>query len=178
MNSDYRTLGKPLLDYIGWAITENGKSCSKYYQVLDTTKVATFGWSCGGLMAEGTSGDSRLSTFMLNSSGMIDVDRSIYTGIHTPVLIILGGSGDVAYTNGMNDYQNINNVPIVVASQNVGHGGTYTQDNGGSFAKVDLAWLNWWLKGDTGSTGKGMFAGTGCGLCKDSSWTVQSKNLP
>lgn len=177
MGSDYRALGKPLLDAIGWAIAENNKPCSRFYQSLDTSKTAVFGWSCGGLMAIGASGDSRVTTVILDSSGMINTDTSIYQSIHTPMLYVLGGSSDMAYQNGMNDYANINNVPIVVASTNVGHGGTYTQDNGGSFAKVNIAWLDWWLKGDTGTTGKGMFTGTGCGLCKDTAWTIQSKGL-
>ena len=41
-------IGKPLLDYIGWAIAENDKPCSAYYKSLDTTKTATNGFSCGG----------------------------------------------------------------------------------------------------------------------------------
>jgi hypothetical protein len=177
VGSDYRALGQPLLKALDWAIKENERACSQYYQGLDTSKTAVFGWSCGGLMAEGVSSDSRLTTVMLNSSGMVNQDQTIYPGAHTPVLIILGGTSDAATPNGMRDYDAINNVPIVVESTEVGHGGTYTQDNGGSFAKVDVAWLNWWLKGDTKATGKGMFVGANCGLCSDSSWTIQSKNL-
>ncbi|HET7544797.1 MAG TPA: hypothetical protein VFK05_33245, partial [Polyangiaceae bacterium] len=50
--------GKAFLDYLTWAIAENGKSCSAYYQKLDTTKIAADGFSCGGLMSENVSGDS------------------------------------------------------------------------------------------------------------------------
>jgi hypothetical protein len=45
--------GKPLLAYIAWAVAENDKPCSAYYHSLDTAKIATNGFSCGGLMAEG-----------------------------------------------------------------------------------------------------------------------------
>jgi hypothetical protein len=48
----------------------------------------------------------------------------------------------------------------------------------GDFAKIDLAWLNWWLKGDETATGKGVLVGAGCTYCTDSAWEVKSKNLP
>jgi hypothetical protein len=72
--SDPVPMGKPLLAYITWAIAENRKSCSAYYQSLDTTKIATNGFSCGGLMAEGTAGDPRITTWGLNSSGMFSAN--------------------------------------------------------------------------------------------------------
>ncbi|HEV8547520.1 MAG TPA: hypothetical protein VGQ57_00810, partial [Polyangiaceae bacterium] len=101
--SDVVTMAKPLIAYLDWAIAENGKSCSAYYQSLDTTKTASNGFSCGGLMAEGTAGDPRLSTWGLNSSGMFSANQAFYKTVHTPVLIVLGGSGDVAYPNGERD---------------------------------------------------------------------------
>ena len=98
MGGDLVAMGKPLLAYIAWAIAENDKPCSAYYQSLDTTKIATNGFSCGGLMAEGTAGDSRITTWGINSSG--GASQALFKTVHTPVLIVLGGSGDIAYTNG------------------------------------------------------------------------------
>jgi hypothetical protein len=37
--------GAAFLDYITWAIAENDKSCSAYYQRLETTKIAADGFS-------------------------------------------------------------------------------------------------------------------------------------
>lgn len=174
------SMGKPLLAYIAWAIAENSKPCSAYYQSLDTTKVATGGFSCGGLMAEGTAGDPGISTWMLNSSGLFSADQALYKSIHTPVLIVLGGPDDIAYENGKRDYDNISalGVPIMLFSKALGHGGDLFQKNGGSFTSLDLAWLNWWLKGDEGPTGKGFLVGDTCSLCKDSAWETASKNVP
>jgi hypothetical protein len=90
----------------------------------------------------------------------------------------LGGPDDVAYEGGVRDCQNIAGVPSMMVSTAVGHDGTYSQDNGGSFGKVDLAWLNWWLKGDERATGKGYLYGATCTLCSDSAWTIESKNIP
>jgi hypothetical protein len=174
--------GQCLLNAIHWAIDENNNPCSQYYQSLDTTKTAAFGWSCGGIMAEGagSSKDPVLTTFMLNSSGMTSADQSVIDAFQTPALFLLGGSGDMAYENGKRDYNAIRNgaVPAMLISTGFGHGGTYSQDNGGSFAQVDIAWLNWWLKGDMGATGKGYLVGSTCNICKDSAWEIASKNLP
>lgn len=172
-------MGKPLLAYITWAIAENAKPCSAYYQSLDTTKVATSGFSCGGLMAEGTAGDPRITTWMLNSSGLFGPDQELYKSVHTPVLIVQGGASDNAYGNGKRDYENLAGagIPIVFFSKDLGHGGDLFRPGGGDFGKLDLAWLNWHLKDDQTATGKGFFIGDSCLLCKDRSWEVLSMNV-
>jgi hypothetical protein len=73
---------------------------------------------------------------------------------------------------------NINNIPLLFANSNTGHGGTYWDDNGGDFAKVAVAWLSWWLLNDEGATGKGMFIGASCGLCSSTSWDLMWKMKP
>jgi hypothetical protein len=178
--ADLPNMAKPLLGYIGWAIAENDKPCSAYYQSLDPTKVAADGFSCGGLMAEGTASDSRMTTWGVTSSGLTSPDQTFYKKVHTPVKVLLGGTSDVAYTNGSRDYDNISalGIPIILFSKNIGHGGDLGKANGGDFTKVNLAWLNWQLKGDVSATGKGFLVGDGCTFCKDSSWEVKSKNLP
>jgi hypothetical protein len=173
-------MGKPLLAYVTWAIAENDKPCSAYYQSLEITKVAANGFSCGGLMAEGTAGDPRITTWGLNSSGLFAANQAFYKTIHTPVLIVLGGSSDIAYANGERDYDNISalGIPILLFSKQLGHGGDLFASRGGDFTKIDLAWLNWQLKGDETATGKGLLVGAGCTYCKDSAWEVKSKNVP
>ncbi|HET9953661.1 MAG TPA: hypothetical protein VFQ61_04120 [Polyangiaceae bacterium] len=172
-------MGKPLLGYVTWAIAENDKACSAYYQSLDTTKVAANGFSCGGLMAEGTAGDPRITTWGINSSGLFGANQSFYKTIHTPVLIVLGGPDDIAYENGLRDFDNISalGIPTLLFSKALGHGGDLFSRNGGDFTKIDLAWLNWHLKGDEGATGKGLLVGSGCPYCSDSAWEMKSKNI-
>jgi len=180
--SDIVGMGKALIGYVDWAIAENSKPCSAYYQSLDTTKIASNGFSCGGLMAEGTAGDPRITTWGLNSSGLFGANQAFYKTVHTPVLIVLGGPDDVAYPNGERDYDNISaldaHIPIILFSKALGHGGDLFKARGGDFAKIDLAWLNWWLKGDETATGKGLLVGAGCPYCTDSAWEVKSMNLP
>ena len=50
--------------------------------------------------------------------------------------------------------------------------------NGGEFTQINLAWLNWWLKGDESATGKGMLVGANCRFCNDRTWQISSANLP
>jgi hypothetical protein len=173
-------MAEPLLTYLTWAIAENEKPCSAYHQSLDTTKIAANGFSCGGLMAEGTAPDPRITTWGITSSGMFSADQAFYDSIHTPVLIIEGGSSDNAYVNGLRDYENIveTEFPVMFFSKNIGHGGDLSSSRGGDFTRINLAWLNWWLKNDQGATGKGVLVGAGCTYCSDSAWEVMSANVP
>ena len=95
--------------------------------------------------------------------------------LHTPTLYLLGGESDIAYKNGMDDFERINHVPVFVANVDVGHGGTYAQPHGGEFTKVATAWYKWQLKSD--KEARKLFTGNPCGLSKSEVWTVEKKNL-
>jgi dienelactone hydrolase len=175
--------GDVLLSYVDWVIAENSKPCSAYYQSIDTTKVGANGFSCGGLMSAGTAADPRMTTWGHTSSGSFSVNQNFYDSIHTPVLIITGTADSLgANVNGQRDYDNIKargDIPVMMfAKVGADHGGDLWAPNGGHFTKINLAWLNWWLKGDESATGKGMLVGGNCPYCKDNSWQIQSANLP
>ena len=172
--------GKAFLDYVTWAIAENAKPCSAYYQSLETTKIAADGFSCGGLMAANVSGDPRFSAIGITSSGLMAANAALYDKIHTPFKIMNGGSSDIAYENGLRDYEEISKrgKPILYFSKkSAGHGGDLGQGRG-DFNRVNLAWLNWQLKGDQGATGKGYLSGAACTICTDSGWDAESANVP
>jgi hypothetical protein len=178
--SNMEAMGAPLIAYIDWAVAENEKPCSAYYQSLDTAKIASNGFSCGGLMSQATITDPRITTWGVTSSGMAGASQSFYDPIHTPVLFVEGGAGDMAYDGGLEGYQTISelDVPVMWFSKDLGHGGDLFQARGGDFTKINLAWLNWWLKGDETATGKGLLVGSGCPYCSDSAWEVMSQNIP
>jgi hypothetical protein len=170
---------KILLDYLSWAVAENDKSCSAYYQHIETTKVAADGFSCGGLMAEKVAGDPRLSAIGITSSGQMSANAALYAVFHTPFKVMDGGSADIAYANGLRDYQQISalGIPSVYFSKtSANHGGDLSMAKG-DFNSVNLAWLNWQLKGDVGATGKGFLYGSTCKFCTDSGWTYMSANI-
>ena len=95
--------------------------------------------------------------------------------IHTPVMYLLGGPEDIAYANGMDDFNRINHVPAFAANVPVGHGGTYSQYHGGEFSVVATAWLQWQLKGDPQAAK--MFQGNPCGVAQREGWTANKKNI-
>lgn len=182
-----RSQSVQLSDAIDWAIAQNSDKDSRYYQKIDTDKIALSGMSCGGLQTLEMAADPRLTTIVVCNSGLFEnpvgrmpgmpqVGKDQLAKIHTPTLYMLGGPTDIAYGNGMDDYKRINHVPIFMANMDVGHGGTYAQPHGGEFAWVATSWYKWQLKGDA-EAGK-LFTGNPCGLSQSDVWTVEKKNLP
>jgi hypothetical protein len=179
MSNDVAGMAKVMIGYIDWAIAENGKSCSAYFDSLDTTKIASDGFSCGGLMSMGTAADPRMTAVGQTSSGLTSSVASYFKSIHTPFKILVGGSGDVAYANGMRDYDDMVKAGVKVlllSKNNAGHGGDLSNGKG-DFNTVNLAWLNWQLKGDEGATGKALLIGDSCKFCKASGWEFKSSGF-
>lgn len=178
-SGDMSPMGRQLIAYIDWAVAENGRSSSTYYNSLDTSKISTNGFSCGGLMAIGTVSDPRITTWGVTSSGMARVNDEFYAQVRTPVLFVEGGPSDMAYAGGQQGFEAISKlgVPVMWFSKDIGHGGDLSRPAGGDFTRIMLAWLNWWLKGDESATGKGLLVGAGCSYCSDSTWEVKSANV-
>jgi hypothetical protein len=181
-----RSVSSQLVDAIDWAYAQNADPNSPYFQKVDLDNIAVSGMSCGGLQTLEVAGDPRISTIIVLNSGLFRQTGAGMPGmpqlskiqlekIHTPTLYLLGGPSDIAYENGMDDYEKINHVPVFVANMDVGHGGTYSQPHGGEFARVATAWYKWQLKGDK-KAGK-MFSGKTPGLAQSPEWTVDKKNM-
>lgn len=102
-------------------------------------------------------------------------EKSKLKDIHCPIIYILGGPTDIAYENGMDDFQLIKHVPACVANFPVGHGGTYREAHGGEFTIPALAWLNWQLKGD--KEARKMFIGKKPQLLLRKDWTLEANKL-
>jgi hypothetical protein len=64
--------GNQLLDAVNWAIAQNANPQSVYYRKIDTSKVAVFGHSCGGLQALEVSSDPRIKTTLVVDSGILN----------------------------------------------------------------------------------------------------------
>lgn len=122
---------------------------TEYYHIIDTTKVAAAGHSCGGAQVLCNSADHRLKTYLILNAGMGDMEmagasRASLSGLHAPILYIVGGPSDVAFPNAQKDYDRINHVPACLANHPAsGHGGTYGQPYGGDYGRLVLDWLDW-----------------------------------
>jgi hypothetical protein len=64
--------GGTLLGAINWATAQNTNPESPYYRKIDTSKVAVFGHSCGGLQALEVSTDPRVKTTLVVDSGILN----------------------------------------------------------------------------------------------------------
>lgn len=182
-----RSTSSQMVDAIDWAIAQNNDKNSQYYNKIDITKISVSGMSCGGLQTLETAPDPRITTAVVCNSGILGDAKSGMPGmpaltkdhlekLHSPVLYLLGGESDIAYKNGMDDFQRINHLPVFAANLDVGHGGTYSKPHGGDFAIVATAWFKWQLKGDK-ETAK-MFVGEACGVSQMPGWKVEKKKIP
>lgn len=179
------TSSTQVMQGIEWALAENERPGSPLYRLLDPTKIAVSGFSCGGVQALDLARDPRVKAVVIHNSGIFPdgtnpmsglvTEKAWLDGLHTPVIYILGGPTDIAHANGMDDFARISKVPVAVANLDVGHGGTFMEPDGGAAAKVAVAWLEWQLRGDAQAAA--MFTGEDCGLCKDEAWTFERKNF-
>jgi hypothetical protein len=171
---------------IDWALAENARAGAALFGRIDAEQIAVSGWSCGGLQALRIAADPRVRAVVLHNTGVLnggpnvtvpgmDLTKDSLNGLHTPVIYILGGPPDIAYLNGMDDFERIAHVPAAVANLPVGHGGTFQEPNGGAAASVAVSWLDWQLRGDARAARR--FVGDDCELCRDASWTLQRKNF-
>jgi hypothetical protein len=181
------TKSTQLIDAINWAIAENGRKDSPYYKKLDVSKIAVMGMSCGGIQTYAVATDPRIRMLGIWNSGILknpirannapvmeDVRKDQLDKLHTPIFYVMGDKTDIAFENGLDDFNRITKVSSIhMYRDGVGHGGTYGQPNGGEFAKVAVALLQWQLQGNKQSSR--MFLGPKCGLCQDPGWHITKK---
>lgn len=170
---------------LDWALAENGREGSPYFQKIDPAMVAVSGHSCGGMLAILLGQDPRVKAVIIHNSGInallpdnppLLMHRERLQGLHTPVLFVVGGKVDVAWPWAQQAFGDLNKVPVFIASLDVGHGGTFQDPHGGAGAQVATAWLEWRLRGDTDAAKT--FVGADCRLCQDPRWSVQKKGMP
>jgi hypothetical protein len=182
------TKSSQLIDAVNWADAENARKDSQFYHRIESSKVAVMGHSCGGIQALAVAADPRIKLVVNWSGGLFvtppagagaameNVPKEQLQRLHTPVFYISGDSTDIAFANSNDDFGRITKVPAFRAYKDgVGHGGTYTQPDGGDFGKVAVALLDWQFKGDKEASK--MFLGANCGLCQDPKWHVEKKGI-
>jgi hypothetical protein len=176
-------LGKQIIAGIDWAIAENDRSGSELYQKLDTTKLASMGYSMGSLSTFTIANDPRLTTTVHISGGNMVGER--IQNLHAPAAFICGTPGDascnilsadcdIAAANCDTDFMNAD-TPVFYANFAGGHLGILTEPLTTQISGMSTAWLRYKLMGDT--TLAARFNGPSCEYCSDSKWKVQQKGL-
>jgi hypothetical protein len=170
---------------LDFALAEDARAGSRYAGLIDEKAVAVGGFSCGGLQALSLAADPRISTLVVQNSGIFNsptesiggmkLSKDTLKTIHTPVLYLLGGPKDIAYANGSDDVKRIDQVPLAFVNLPYGHGGTYSKPMGGTAAGIVVDWLEWRLRHNTGAARS--FVGANCRLCVNPETTIERKNF-
>lgn len=170
---------------LDWALAENARQGSPYRGLIDPAAVAVAGHSCGGVQALELAADPRVAAVIVNNSGLfpdegdhiagMELPKSALGKLHTPVLYLMGGPTDIAWVNGTDDFRRIDNVPAMMVSLPVGHGGTFAEPNGGAAATISVDWLEWQLRRDQ-AAGRS-FAGENCRICTVPEWSIERKGF-
>ena len=182
-----RATAAKMLAAVDWILAENQKQGSPYYQLIDPSRIAVSGHSCGGLIALEASLDPRVKVLVLENSGVLQaggmasapgmpsIAKADLDKLRIPVLYINGGPEDMAEPNALDDFNRITKVPVFVADHpGAGHGGLFAEPHGEA-TKVELDWLAWRLFGD--QVAARTFEGDDCVLCRDFRWTVHRKGI-
>ncbi|MBN2167525.1 MAG: hypothetical protein JW717_14715 [Marinilabiliaceae bacterium] len=141
-----------LLKALDWISEQAKTKGTDYFNNVDLSKIAAGGQSCGGAQVFRVADDNRIKTYMIVNAGMGNMTMAgastkSLEKLHGEIIYIIGGESDVAYANAILDYERIDHVPVVFANHTTaGHGGTFAEQYGGSFAKMALDWLDWMFK--------------------------------
>jgi hypothetical protein len=162
---------------VDWAKYQDALPGGRYQGHLDATHVAVAGHSCGGLEAyQLAASRPEVAAVGIMDSGQLSVNQAQLNAITAPTLYVLGGSGDIAYGNGVRDFNHLPaTLPAFLASTPTGHFGTYWDQNGGQFARILTDWIQWRIAGN--ATAAQTFLGTTCVLCVTPGWTVSKRNI-
>jgi hypothetical protein len=174
-------LGMEIIAGIDWILAEAAKADSPYFEKLDTTKIASMGYSMGSLATFMIASDPRLTTTVHISGGNMVAER--VNNLKQPAAFICGTPGgascnilsgdcDIAAANCDIDFAMAKS-PVFYANFAGGHLGILTEPTAGRIGMLATAWLRWKLMSD--ATLAPMFVGDECTLCKDSNWKVQQK---
>jgi dienelactone hydrolase len=175
------TSPQQILAGLDWLEKQNANPKSPYYKRVDPSRVAVMGHSCGGLQAIRISADPRIKATVLFNSGVfnnssdglsaLSITKKELNNLHAPIAYIIGGPGDIAWPQAIDDVARIVHVPLFFAHAPTGHGGTFrTAPNGGFYGVIATKWLDYQLKGD--AKAGAFFKGQDCGLCKTPDWSV------
>ena len=176
-------LGQEIVAGLDWALAENDNSGSALYQRIDSSKVASAGYSMGSLATFEIADDPRLTTTVHISGG--SMTAGVVDKLHAPAAFICGipdpsctdllsATCDIAGANCAMDFDDAT-TPVFYATFQYGHMGILTSPYMERINAMTTAWLRRYLMGDT--TLIELFEGTACTYCSDADWTVKQKQL-
>lgn len=165
---------------IDWLFAENERSGSVFFGKLDTSRVASMGYSLGSDCTFKIADDPRLITTIHISGGAFD--KADTARLRNPAMFLCGAAGgdgyftgDVAHENCETDFDVVAVPTFYGVFNEGGHLGIMLSPHMERIRAAVTGWLRWQLMGD--QTRAAMFTGSGCTLCSDPNWTVKQKQL-
>lgn len=163
--------GEDIADGIDWAIEQNRDSGSDYYQKLDENNICAMGYSMGSLGTFDIADDPRLTT-TVHISGGARGDSSVKNLRQMTAFFC---DENETSPNCDPDFE-IAPVPVFYGIfLGTDHVGTMREPWSVRVAGATVGWLRWRLMADESQ--KDLFVGDDCGLCTNSDWVVQQKDL-
>jgi hypothetical protein len=163
--------GAELIAGVDWLFEQNEDESSVFYGKLDTTNVASFGYSLGSLGTFEIAADPRLTTTVHISGGAMD--KAVVPNLKNPAAFFCGDASDIAYENCESDFE-LAAVPVfygVFPGDHLGILGAFEEQ----LREAVTGWMRWQLMHD--ATLEAMFVGPSCELCMDPNWTVKQKDF-
>jgi hypothetical protein len=184
---------------IDWATAPPGRGGPAYFNQLDASKIATAGFSCGGVDAEYTAvTDKRVKTSVIMCSGFqpdgkcgmsgpLACSRGLIGSLYGPIIFIPGSpkdaadptkANDIAYPNAIANYDLVSTVPTALAYRDLtthgGYFGTASTSIQLQAVQTVVDWLDGILNGNEAAL---QWVIGPDGLAKISGWHVQSKGF-
>lgn len=103
-DKDQHTPSSMVKKALDWISLQSSNPSSPYHNNIDANRIAAAGHSCGGAQVLANAADSRLKTYIILNAGMgkmtmADANAKSLKNLHAPILYIVGGTSDVAWSN-------------------------------------------------------------------------------
>ena len=134
--------GTELTTAIDWITRQNDRRSSRFYQKVNTSKIAAGGHSRGSISTFEMADDPRLSTTIHVAGGSFDGNGA--DNLENPVAYICGADDSMGTDNTETDYENTDVPAFFTVMEGVGH--IYATQEG---MPAMIAWLRWHLYDET-----------------------------
>jgi dienelactone hydrolase len=166
-------LGREIIAGIDWILAQEADPSSMWSGKLDRTKIASMGYSMGGLATTTIADDPRLTTTVHVSGGNMVIER--IQKLRAPAAFICGET-DIANPNCATDFEAATTPVFYGVFLGGDHLGILIPPYADRIRGAATGWLRWQLMNDEAL--RAMFVGSDCTLCKDTAnWDVKQKNL-